>query len=82
MRDSSPKPKEKLSFVDKRSESNEASSRVVRGSEQVSMYEMRKGSKYMKMPGRCTRPFFLSKGLGKWRSRHLGGCDLVRRMDR
>ena len=41
-----------------------------------------RGSKYMKMPGRCNGPKFLSKGLGKWRRRHLGGHDLVRRMDR
>ena len=36
----------------------------------------------MKLPGRCTGPKFLSKSLGKWRRRHLGGHDLVRRMDR
>ena len=41
-----------------------------------------RGSKNMKMPGRCTGPKFLSKSLGKWRRRHLGGHDLVRRMDR
>ena len=40
-----------------------------------------KGSKYVKMPSRCDGPKFLSKRLGKWRSRHLGGHDLVRRMD-
>ena len=36
----------------------------------------------MKMPGRCDGPKFLSDSLGKWRRRHLGGHDLVRRMDR
>ena len=36
----------------------------------------------MKMPGRCTRPKFLSKSLGKLGRRYLGGYDLVRRMDR
>ena len=41
-----------------------------------------RGSKCMKLPGRCTGPKFLSKSLGKWRRRHLGGHDLVRRMDR
>ena len=41
-----------------------------------------KGSKYMKMQGRCDGPEFLSKRSGKWGSRHLGGHDLVRRMDR
>ena len=36
----------------------------------------------MKMPERCTGPKLLSKSLGKWSRRHLGGHDLVRRMDR
>ena len=36
----------------------------------------------MKMPGRCTGPKLFSKSLGKWRRRHLGGHDFVRRMDR
>ena len=36
----------------------------------------------MKMPGRCTGPKFLSKGLEKRRRRHLGGHDLLRRIDR
>ena len=40
------------------------------------------GSKYMKMPGKCTGPKFLSNNWGKWRRRHLGGHHLVRRMDR
>ena len=41
-----------------------------------------RGSKYMKVPGRCNGPKLLSKGLGKWERRHLGEHDLVRRMDR
>ena len=36
----------------------------------------------MKVPGRCTGPKFLSKSSGKMERRHLGGHDLVRRMDR
>ena len=36
----------------------------------------------MKMPGRCTGPKFLSKGLGKMERRHLGGHDFVTKMDR
>ena len=36
----------------------------------------------MKMPGKCTGPKYLSKQLGKRRERHLGGHDLVRRVDR
>ena len=37
-----PRPKEKWSFVDKRREENKASNRVVRGSKQISICEMRK----------------------------------------
>ena len=36
----------------------------------------------MKMPGNCTGPKYLSEKLGKWRKRHVGGHDLVRRVDR
>ena len=35
----------------------------------------------MKMPGTCTGPKYLSKYIGKWRKRHLGGHDLVRRVE-
>ena len=41
-----------------------------------------RGSKYMKMPGRCNGPKFLSKSLTKWRRRFLGGHDSVGRMHR
>ena len=36
----------------------------------------------MKVPGRCSGPNLLSKSLKTLRRRHLGGHDLVRRMDR
>ena len=36
----------------------------------------------MKMPGKCTGPKYLSGFFGKWRERHLGGHDLLRRMDK
>ena len=36
----------------------------------------------MKIPGKCTGPKFLSESTETWRRRHLGGHDLVRRMDR
>ena len=36
----------------------------------------------MKVPGKCTGPKYLSICFGKWEKRHLGGHDLVRRMDR
>ena len=38
-----------------------------------------RGSKFMKMPGKCTGPKYLSEFFGKWRKRHLGGHDLLRR---
>ena len=34
------------------------------------------------MPGQCTGPKILSKSLGNWGRRYVGGHDLVRRMDR
>ena len=41
-----------------------------------------RGSKYTKRPGKCTRPKYLSKTVGKWGKRHLGNHDLARRVDR
>ena len=75
-----PKPKERLIFVDKK-RGNRAPHGVVCKYQQLSMYEMWK-SKYMEMQGTCTGPKNLSADLGKWRKRHLGGYDMVRRMDR
>ena len=36
----------------------------------------------MKMKGMCTGPKYEAKKLGRWRKRHMGGHDMVRRMDR
>ena len=36
----------------------------------------------MRMPRKCTEPKYLSKHLGKWAKRYLGGHDLVRSVDR
>ena len=41
-----PKPKEKWTFVDKQGRGKEASDRVVRDSNQESVYEMRKKQQY------------------------------------
>ena len=41
-----------------------------------------RSGKYMNMPGKCTGPKYLSEKLGKSDKRHLGGHDLVRRVDR
>ena len=39
-------------------------------------------SKYMKMPGKCTWPKYLSEKFVKCGKRHLGCHDLLRRVDR
>ena len=77
-----PKPKEKWSFVDMRRERMKHRTEWCAEANRYRCMRCGKGSKYMKMPGGCDGPKFLSKRLGKWRSRYLGGHDLVRRMDR
>ena len=72
----------KVSSVDKRSEGMKHRTEWCAEADRCRCMRCGRGSKYMKMPGRCYGPKFLSKGLGKWRRRHLGGHDLVRRMDR
>ena len=56
-----PKLEEKLIFVDKTSEANK--NRCMRCG---------RGSKYMKMSGKCTGPKYLSENFGKWESDILG----------
>ena len=41
-----------------------------------------RGNKYMKIKGKRTGPKYLQTFLGKWVKRHLGGHDLVRKVDR
>ena len=77
-----PKPKEKWSFVDKGSERMKHRTEWSAEADWYRCMRFGKGSKYMEMPGKCYGQKFLSKRLGKWRSRHLGGHDLVRRMYR
>ena len=77
-----PQPKEKWSFVDKKSEGTKDRTEWCAKANRYQCMRCGKGSKYMKMPGRCDGPKFLSKKLGKFRSRQLGSHDLVRRMDR
>ena len=74
-----PKPQEKWTFVDRKCEGMKHRTEWCAEADRYRC--MRCGSKYMKMPGRCNRPKFLSKSLGTWGRRHLGGHDLVRRMD-
>ena len=77
-----PKPKEKWSFIDKRSEGMKHRTEWCEEADRYRCMRDGRGSKHMKMPGRCTGPKFLSQSSFKWRRRHLGGHDLVRRMDR
>ena len=77
-----PKPKEKEIFVYKKSEEMKHRTERCTEADRYRCVRCGKGSEYMKMPGKCTGPKVLSKSLEKWRTRHLGGHDLVRRMDR
>ena len=77
-----PKPRGKWSFVDKRSEGMKHRTEWCAEADRYRCMRCGRGSKYMKMPGRCSGPKFLSQSLEKWGRRHLGGHDLVRRTDR
>ena len=61
-----PKAKEKWRFVDKRSEEKKHRMEWCAEADRYRCMRCGRGSKYMKMPGRCTGPKFLSKSLGKW----------------
>ena len=76
-----PQPKEKWTCVDKK---REGSRHRMEWCAAVSKYHMRcgRGSNYMKMPGKCTGPKYLSKVSGRWRKQQVGGHDMERRMDR
>ena len=76
-----PKRKEKWSFVDKRRERMKPRTEWCAEANRYRCMRCGKRSKYMKMPGKCAAPKFLSKRVGKCGSRHLGGHGLVRRMD-
>ena len=72
-----PKPEEKWIFVDKKSEETKHRTEWCAEADKYRCMRCGRGSKYMKMPRKCTGPKLFSK-----RRRHLGGHDLVRRMDR
>ena len=76
------KQREKLTFVDQKREETKHRTEWCAEADRYRCMRCGRGSKYMKMPGRCTGPKLLSKSLGQWGRRHLGGHDLVRRMDR
>ena len=60
-----PKPKEKWSFVDKKSEGMEHRTEWCAEANRYRCTRCGRGCKYMKMPGRCDGPKFLSKRIGK-----------------
>ena len=60
-----PNPKEKWSFVDKRSEGMKHRTEWCAEADRYRCMRCGRGSKYMKMPGRCHGPKFLSKRLEK-----------------
>ena len=78
----SKKPKEKWVFMEKKSENTRHRKEWCAETDKYRCVRCGKGSKYIKMPGKCTGPKLLSKRFEKWGRRHLGGHDLVRRMDR
>ena len=76
-----PKPKELLIFVDKKSEETKHLNGVVCAeAAKCRCMRSRRCSKYMKMPGKCTGPMYLSGDSGKM-EKAASGHDLVRRMD-
>ena len=77
-----PKPKEKWILVDKRSEGMKHRTEWCAEADRCRCMRCGRGSKHMKMPGRCDGPNFLVERFETWGRRHLGGHDLVRRIDR
>ena len=61
-----PEPKEKWSFVDKKSEGMKHRTEWCAEAGRYRCVRCGRGSKKMTMPGRCTGPTFLPKTLGKW----------------
>ena len=61
-----PKPKEKWSFVDKRSEGMKHRTDWCAEASWYRCMRCGRGSKYMKMPDRCNGQQFLSKSLKTW----------------
>ena len=77
-----PEPREKGNFVDKKREETKHRTEWCAGANKCQCMRCGKSSKYMKMPGKCTGPKFMQKKFGYCEKRHLGGHDLVRRVDR
>ena len=76
-----PKSKEKWIFVDQKREETKHRTEWCAEAKKYRCMMCGRSSKYMKIPGKCTGPKYLSEFFGKWRKQHLGGHDMVRRMD-
>ena len=69
-------------FDDKKSEATKHRTEWCAEAEKYRCMRCGRGSKYTKMPGKCTGPKYLSENFGKWGKRRLGGHDLARRTER
>ena len=77
------KPKEKLTVVDQKREETKHRTEWCAEANKYRCLRCGRGSKYMKMKGKCTGPVCLSENFGKMeKAITLGGHDLVRRVDR
>ena len=62
-----PKPKEKWILADKKSEEGKHRTEWCAEADRYRCTRFGRGSKSMKMPGKCTGPKFLSNSLENWR---------------
>ena len=81
-----PRSKEKLIFVDKKMEETKHQTEWCASAGNSQCMGCGRGSKYMKMQGTCAGPNCLVKyskrKLGRMNTLHMGGHDMVRRVDR
>ena len=72
-----PKPKEKWIFVEQEKEETKHRTEWCAEANKNRCIRCGRGSKNMKMEGKCTGPKYLSKMLGKWRNQHMQGEVLI-----
>ena len=77
-----PKPKEKWVFVDKKREKTKHRTQWCAEANRYRFLRCGRGSKYLKIQGKCTGPKYLSENQRKLGKTHVGGHDLARRVDR
>ena len=76
-----PQAKEKRIDVDKKREEAKPRTEWCAAASKYRCMRCGRGSKHMKLQGTCTGPKSLAIILGTWRKQHMGGHDMVRRMD-